>query len=88
VRQYERVVVHVHDAGIRGRLPGDLMSVLHDRQSGTDVEELPDPRVGGEVVDGSDKELPAFPGYGHDFGERRGIGIPGLAVAGEVVLAA
>src|SRR5215203_6154280 len=43
------VVVHVHDPGVRCDALSDLVGVVGGRQSGADVEELPDPAVCGQV---------------------------------------
>jgi hypothetical protein len=51
VGEDHRIVVHVHDPGVRGRGLGDLMGVVDGRQAGADVEELADAAFGGEERD-------------------------------------
>lgn len=77
VRQHHRVVVHVHDARLRGDPLGNLMGVFHRRQSGA-VEELADARLGGQVVDDLDKELPGLLGKveDHNLDPLRGAANP------------
>jgi hypothetical protein len=52
VREDDRVVVHVDDPGLRRDRLGDLVGAARGRDAGADVEELPDPRLAGEVTDG------------------------------------
>jgi hypothetical protein len=61
---------------------------LHGGQAGADVEELSDAGLRGEVVDGSDDELPGLLGQLHDAGEPGNARVPGNTVGGAVFLAA
>jgi hypothetical protein len=88
VREHERVVVDVHDAGRRRGFLGDLVDVVRGGQPGTDVEELPDAGFGGQVPDGAAEECPVL--SRRDPDERR---VPQhlrrrLPVGREVILAA
>ena len=51
VRQHDGVVVHVDHPALGGDGLGDLVAVGRGRDAGPDVEELPDPRLGGQVAD-------------------------------------
>ena len=88
VSEHDRVVIRVQDAGLgRDRL-GDLVHVTFRRDAGADVEELPYPRLPGEVADGAAEERPVRAG-----GERPVRVDPGrllgrLPVGGVIVLAA
>ena len=58
VREHDGIVVHVHHPGVgRDRL-GDLMGVPCGGDAGPDVQELPNPRLGGEIVDRTAEERP------------------------------
>ena len=59
--EHDRVVVHVHDPGLRRDRLGDLVGVARRRDAGADVQELADPRVGGQVADGAAEERPVRP---------------------------
>ena len=59
--EHDGVVIDVNDAGF-GRDPlGDLMGVASGRDAGADIEELPDPGLGGEVADDAAEEGPVGP---------------------------
>ncbi len=75
----QRVVVDVHDAGVRGDLLGDLVGVLRGRQAGAQVEKLPDPGLGQVAFVGGDDEVAAPEGALDDAGvdgavDGRGLG--------------
>jgi phenylacetic acid degradation operon negative regulatory protein len=58
VGQHQGVVIDIDDAGL-GRYPlRDLMGVVGRGQAGADVEELPDARVLGQVMDAAGQEAP------------------------------
>jgi hypothetical protein len=50
VGEHDGVVVDVDDAGFRRDGLGDLVDVGGGGDAGADIEELPDPGLGGEVV--------------------------------------
>jgi hypothetical protein len=54
--QDQRIVVDVDDARLRCDLLGHLMRVVEGGQSRSDVEELPDSDLRGQVTDGTDEE--------------------------------
>jgi hypothetical protein len=87
VRQHQWVIVDIDNLRLRGGPLRDLVGVLHGRQPGADVEELADARR-GQVADDPDEELSGLLGQGDDAGELLDVGVPGLAVRGEVILAA
>ncbi len=64
MRADERVAVHVHDPGSPGTVLGDLVHVALGRQAGTDVHELADARLRGEVTDDAPQERPVRAGTG------------------------
>ncbi|GAJ85189.1 hypothetical protein NBRGN_088_00030 [Nocardia brasiliensis NBRC 14402] len=80
MRQHERIVVHVNDLGLGRDTLRDLVRVLHRRQSGADVEELPDARLGGEMTHHADQESARLPGHRADIREYRFAGLAGNAV--------
>jgi alditol oxidase len=88
VGEHDRVVVHVHHTGLRRDRLGDLVGVARRRDAGADVEELPDPRLGGEVADDAAEERPVGPRgerpLGVDLECHLGLG----PVGGVIVLAA
>jgi len=90
VRDHHRVVVHVDDAAVARHLSGHLVHASRGRQSGPDVEELPDPRLAGQVSDRAAEEAPVLrDGAAHDVLAEHVEGPPGcLPVGREVVLAA
>ncbi len=45
VRQHQRVIVHIHDPGLRCHPLGHLMGIVRRRQAGADIQELADPRL-------------------------------------------
>ena len=63
VREHERIVVDVDDPGRRGDRLGDLVGVVRRRQSGADIEELPDAdRSRGQVAVTARPKNPGWPG--------------------------
>jgi hypothetical protein len=84
----ERVIVGVDHAGRRRDFLRDLVDVVRGRQSGADVEELPDARLGRQVPHRAAEERPVLARRDPD-----GRHVPQhprrrLAVGGEVVLPA
>ena len=75
VRQHDRVVVHVDHPGFRRDALRDLVHVAGAGQAGADVQELPDPGLGGQVPHGPVEERPVLPGGG----AHRGPGAQHLA---------
>ena len=66
VREDDGIVVDVDDPGLRGDGLGDLVGAARRRDAGAEVEELPYPRLGGEVAHGAAEERPVRPrGEGH-----------------------
>jgi hypothetical protein len=90
VRDHHRVVVDVDHAAARRLRPRHLVHVPHRRQPGPDVEELPDPRLAGQVADRAPEEAPVLlDGAAHHVLAEHVEGPPrGLPVGREVVLAA
>jgi hypothetical protein len=90
VRDHHRVVVDVDDAALRRLRPRHLVHVPHGGQPGPDVEELPDPRVAGQVADRAAEETPVLlDGAAHHVLAEHVKGpASGLPVSREVVLAA
>jgi hypothetical protein len=88
VREHDRVVVHVHDPGLRHRALGHLVSVVGRGQAGADVQELPDAGLGGQVVHRAAEELALRADAGQDRRVCRDDLLGSLAIGGEVVLPA
>ena len=95
VRDDHGVVVDVdHPAVRRGPPlapgPDDVVHAVHAGQPGTDVEELPDPQVAGQVANGPPEEAPVLQrGPAHlVLADRRERPPRGLPVGREVVLTA
>jgi hypothetical protein len=69
VHDYLRVVIYVDHAGIGVDLLGDLVNVAACGQTGANVDELPDSRLGGQVLNRSAEERPiamgGFDGLGY-----------------------
>jgi hypothetical protein len=93
VTLHDRIVVHVHDTGFRGDRLCDLMHVLPGGQAGTDVEKLPDSRLGGKKLHDPPQESPCRPGglrrprEGLDRGLCRDpVGLEVVRTAQEVVI--
>jgi hypothetical protein len=86
--QDQRVIVHVHHPAARVDGLGHLVHVVHGREPGPDVQELPDPGLGYQVPDRPAQERPVLPGPGP--GVRRRFQQPGdgRPVGFKVVLAA
>ena len=88
MREDDRVVVDVDDPGLGCDRLRHLVEVARRRDAGAEVEELPDPGVGGEVADGAAEERPVRPraeGQVRPGLERR---VGGGPVGGVIVLAA
>src|SRR5216683_1844131 len=88
VREHDRIVVHVHDPGLRGHPLRDLVRVVHRRDSRADVKELPDPGLRRQVAHRPAEERPMPAHALHEVGVRGERLIARLAVSLEVVLAA
>jgi hypothetical protein len=88
VRQHDRVVVDVDDAGFGRNRLSDLMGVVLRRQPGTDIKELPDPGLLREVAHRGGEKRPVRPNAGQDVRVDLERGLCGLPVGGEVILAA
>jgi hypothetical protein len=93
VQQHDRVVVHVHDLGVRGDRLRDLMHVLTGGKAGADVEELPDPRLGGKETHDPPQERPRGAGGLRRFREgldrclgRDPVGLEVVLAAQEIVI--
>lgn len=88
VQQHHRVVVDVDDAALRRLALGDLVGVVRGRDAGTEVEELRDAGLTGQVLHRPGQELAVGP---HRLGQLR-VGLQRqlarLPVGGEVILAA
>jgi hypothetical protein len=66
--EHQRVVVHVDDLRVRRDALRHFVSVLHGRQTGTYVEELPYPRLPSEEPHRSYEEPAGLPGLVDDLG--------------------
>jgi hypothetical protein len=88
---HHRIVVHVDHVHARREPKDSLGQLVHvglSRKAAAEIEELPDPALGGQVPDHPAQERPLVPGYRRDVGNRVQE-LPGcLAVGGEIVLAA
>ena len=84
----ERVVVDVDDPRLRGDVLGDLVGVRRGRDSGTDVEELPDPVLAGQEGDDALQEAPVLQDRRSDRRKCLRDRITRRAVGREVVFAA
>ena len=69
VQEHDRVVVYVHDARLRRHPLGYLVRVVHRGQPGPDVQELPDARLGHQVVHRPAEERPLRADADQDVGE-------------------
>src|SRR5580704_16917183 len=88
VRRDDRVVIDVDDAGSGRDGLGHLVNVVVGRHAGADVEELADAGLADQVTRGADAEGSVGPGGGDDVRvDPHGL-LGGLAVRGEIVLAA
>jgi hypothetical protein len=88
VGQHNGIVVDIHDPCFRCRSLGDLVGVAGGGQAGADVEELPDAKVGHQVVHRAGQERAVSPGDFPDDGRGLEHVVAGGAVGGVVVLAA
>ena len=66
----------------------DRVGVVRGGQAGADVEELPDAGLGDDAAHGAAEERTAGAGDVHDAREEPHVLVPGVAVDGDVVLAA
>ncbi|NYH76850.1 hypothetical protein FHR84_000164 [Actinopolyspora biskrensis] len=87
VRGRQRLVVHVDHTVVTGDPVRYLVDVAHRRQSGTEVDELPD-SAGERVVDGAAEEVPAPPEGAGDPGQRPFGPFHESSLGAEVVAAA
>jgi hypothetical protein len=89
VRQHDRVVIHIHDSRFRRYALGHLVGVIRRRDAGTDIEELPDPRLSRQETHRPAEECPI---RADPNGRQAGIGlqdfIADFTVGGEIVLPA
>ena len=85
VREHDRVVVHVDDESLRGDRLGDRVGVTRGRDAGADVQELPDPLIGGQVAHRAGQEGPGRADRCHQAGEDGHCFLTRAAVGGEVV---
>src|SRR5215203_3153036 len=88
MHQHDRVVVDVDDPGGRVDRLDDLVDVGAGRDAGADVEELSDPQLPGKEAHGPAHEAAVLQDADADAWEHGRDRLPGLAVGGEVVLAA
>jgi pimeloyl-ACP methyl ester carboxylesterase len=88
VCQHDGVVVDVDDPALRRDRLGDLVHVGVGRQPGTDVEELPDSRLGRQVPDRSREKAPVLYRRGPDLGVGLEARLGDGAIRREVVLPA
>jgi len=88
MQQDDRIVVDVHDAGLRRDRLRDVVCVVVRRQAGPDVQELPYPGLASQVTHRACQERPVGAHRGNRFGEGLDGGLRGLPVHCEVVLAA
>jgi hypothetical protein len=63
VPEHDRVIVDVHDAGLRRHALRDLVCVVGGREAGPEIEELTDAGFGGQVARRPAEESPvgAYP---------------------------
>lgn len=88
MREDDRVVVDVDDAGVGGDALGDLVGVLGGGQARADVEVLADACPAGEVGHGAAEERPVGARHFADAGVHGGDVVADLFVHLVVVLAA
>jgi hypothetical protein len=88
VGEHQGVIVYVHDPALRRHLLGHLMGVIRGGQAGADVQELPDPRLDGQVADRPGQERPGRAGDHGDTGKDLQVLIARCPVDRVVVLAA
>ena len=88
VREDHRVALGVNDPASRVDRLGDLVRVAGWDHPVADVEELPDPRLGGEVPDHPAAEGAGCGGDAGDRRRRRDQARADRAVGGEVVRSA
>jgi hypothetical protein len=88
VQEHDRVVVHVHHPGVRRHPLGHLVRVVRRGQPGPDVEELPDARLGGQVVHHAAEKRPLRADAEPYFRQRGDDLLGDHPVRREVILAA
>jgi len=88
VGEHDRVVVHVDHAAVGRHCLRHLVGVVRRRDPGADVEELPDPGLGGEEPHDPGQERPVGPHRHDDPRIGRDHRVTGGAVGREVILAA
>jgi hypothetical protein len=88
VDQDQRVIVDVDDPGLGRDALCQLVGVVGRRQAGPEVEELPDTGLAGQEPDGPAEESAAGLGEITDLRELAEHRVGGVAVGGEIVLAA
>jgi hypothetical protein len=88
MHQHDRVVVDIDDPGGRVDRLDDLVDVGAGRDAGAEVEELPDPQLPGKEAHGPTHEAAVLQDADADAWEHGRDRLPGVAVGGEVVLAA
>ena len=87
VRQYQGVVVHVDDLGFRRHALGDLVGIVGGRQAGSDIKELADPGLPGQVPYHPPEEQAVLARLPHDVGQHLLDAVAHLAVDLVVVFA-
>ena len=88
VHDHQRVVVAVDDPGVPAGGLGDLVDVALGGQAGADVQELPDPRVAGQVPHRPAQEPAVGPGGHRGIRHRRQQFPRSRPVGGEIILPA
>jgi hypothetical protein len=88
VRQHDRIVVDVDDAGLRAGLQRDLVRVAHRGQSGADVDDLLDASLADQVADDPAEEGPVPLHRQPDVRQLRDHRLADRAVGRVIVLAA
>ena len=83
-----RVVVDVHHLRVRRDRLRHLVHAVLGGQAGTEVEELADARLAGQEADHAADERPVVADGSRDVGQGGEQLLRGVAVGGEVVLAA
>ncbi len=84
----DRVVVHIHDPGVRRDRLGNLVRIVRRRNACPDVEELPDAGLACQVPNRPGEEGPVRLDPETQSGSGREYALGCLPVSSEVVLAA
>ena len=87
MHQHERVVVHVHDAAVRGDLLGDLVGVGGGGEARSQVQELPDAGLADQMGHRASEELAVGACRGDDVGDE-GLDLVAQPPVGVVVVLA